>query len=96
VGIALVPDVPDDLVARAVEDVMKGDGQLDHPQRGAEMSTPAGDDVQYPLPDLPGELVERLAGEALEVLGAADTIEEATHGDAKLTGRRTPANRWMA
>ena len=41
VRIALVADIPDQAVVRCVEDVMKRDRQLDHAERGAEVS--AGD-----------------------------------------------------
>ncbi len=40
VRIGLVADVPDQLVARRVEHIMDGDGQLDHAEPRAEM--PAG------------------------------------------------------
>ena len=39
VGVALVPDVPDELVARRVEDVVQGEGQLDA-RRGSEARWP--------------------------------------------------------
>ncbi len=38
VRIGLVADVPDHPVPGGVEDVMQGDGQLDHAQAGAEMA----------------------------------------------------------
>ena len=38
VRIGLVADVPDQAIARRVEDVMQGGGQLDHAETGAEMS----------------------------------------------------------
>ena len=38
VRIGLMADVPDQLVVRGVEDVMQGDGQLDHAEAGAEMA----------------------------------------------------------
>jgi hypothetical protein len=40
VGVGLVADIPDQLVARGVEDGMDCDGQFDHAQGGAQM--PAG------------------------------------------------------
>ncbi len=40
-GIALVADVPDNLVFRCIKDGMQGDGQFDHAQTRAQM--PAGD-----------------------------------------------------
>ena len=43
VGVALVTDVPDELVARRVEDVVKGQRQLDDPEVRGEVAPVPGD-----------------------------------------------------
>ena len=46
VRIALVADVPDQAVARRVEQVVQRDGQLDHAQAGAEMAAGASPPIR--------------------------------------------------
>jgi hypothetical protein len=41
-GIGLVPDIPDKTVVRSIEDIMQGQGQLDYPQPGSEVTTGLG------------------------------------------------------
>ena len=45
VDVGLVPGVEDDRVARAVEDPVHGDGQLDDAEVGAEVAAGPGDGV---------------------------------------------------
>jgi hypothetical protein len=47
VRIALVADVPDELVARRVEDVVQRDGQLDDAEAGREVAADPADDVDH-------------------------------------------------
>ncbi len=54
VRIGLVADVPDQLVARGVEDVVQRDGQLDHAEAGAEMAAGLGDRVDGLMAQLVG------------------------------------------
>src|SRR5207253_2916466 len=49
--VALVPHVPDDAVARRVEDVQQRDRELDHAEPRADVTAGLGDDVDEPLPD---------------------------------------------
>src|SRR5207253_1087065 len=56
VRIALVAGIEDELVARRVEDVVQGEGQLDNAEIPAEVTADGGDDVDDPLADLFGEL----------------------------------------
>jgi hypothetical protein len=57
VRIGLVADVPDQPVLGRVEDVVDGDGELDHPEAGAEMPAGAADGVDH----LRAQLVRQLA-----------------------------------
>ena len=58
VRIALVADVPDELIARRVERVVKRNGQLDHAQPGADVASRARADVDQPRSQVARELVE--------------------------------------
>ena len=49
-------DVPDQPVARGVEDIMQRDGELDHAEAGAEMPAGDGDRVDGLLAQFGGEL----------------------------------------
>ena len=49
VDVGLVADVPDELVARRVEDVVQGDGELDRAEAGAEVAAVLGDDADQLL-----------------------------------------------
>ena len=61
-GVRLMPNVPDDAIARGIEDPVQRYGELDGAERCAEVPAVAGDDVDELLPDLGGEL--RGAGRA--------------------------------
>ena len=64
VRIGLMADVPDQAVARRVEDVVERDGQLDDAEAGAEMAAGDGDGVDGFRPQLLGDLRELGAREA--------------------------------
>lgn len=55
VRIGLVADVPDQAIVRSVEDVVQGDGQLDHAEAGAEMTAGLPDGIQQVLAQLVGQ-----------------------------------------
>ncbi len=55
VRIGLVADVPDQAVVRSVEDVVQGNGQLDHAEAGAEMTAGLADGIQQVLAQLVGQ-----------------------------------------
>ena len=74
--VALVPHVPDDAVARRVEDVQQRDRELDHAEPRADVAAGLGDDVDEPLPHFGSEHGELLRGEPLDVFGTADGIEQ--------------------
>ena len=77
VRIGLVADVPEDLVARRVEQRVQRDGQLAGAEVGAEVAADLADRVDDVLADLLGDLHELVLGEAVEVLRAVDAVEEA-------------------
>ena len=69
VRVGLVADVPEDLVARGVEQAVKGDGELAGPEVGAEVAADLADHVDDQLADLLGERLELGVVEAVEVPG---------------------------
>jgi hypothetical protein len=79
VRIALVPDVPDQLVAWRVEHGVQSDRQLDHAQPGADVATGPGAHVDESRTDLVRQRAELVAGEGLEVGRRREAIEQA-HG----------------
>ena len=84
VRVGLVADVPEDLVARGVEQAVKGDGELAGPEVGAEVAADLADHVDDQLADLLGELLELGIVEAVEVPGLVDSVQE----PLELLGRR--------
>lgn len=66
-GVALVADVPDDLVAGRFEAAMDGDGQLDDAQVRRQMPARAGHRLQDALTNLPGQLDELFARQVPQV-----------------------------
>src|SRR5262249_40143884 len=58
VRIALVTDIPDEPVGRSVENVMQGDGQLDHPEPRTEMSARHRNGVDHLRPEFVGERLQ--------------------------------------
>ena len=73
VRIGLMADVPDDAVARRVEQVVQRDGQLDHAEAGAEMAAGDRHRVDRLLAQLVGELAQLRLVETAEVFGSLDT-----------------------
>jgi len=67
VRVGLVASVPDDPVARRLEETMEGDRQLDDAERAAEVPTRGRDGRDDRLADLGGELFELCLGQAAEV-----------------------------
>ena len=72
VRVGLVADVPEDLVARGVEQAVQGDGELAGAEVGAEVAADLADHVDDQLADLLGDLLQLLVVEALEVGRAVD------------------------
>ena len=63
VRIALMADVPDELVARRVERVVQRDRQLDDAEPGADVAAGARADVDQTRAHVVGERVELVAGQ---------------------------------
>ena len=76
--VGLVADVPEDLVARRVEQRVQRDGDLARAEVGAEVAADLPHRVDQQLADLLGDLRQLLLGEAVEVLRAVDAVEEAS------------------
>ena len=74
VGVCLMADVPDDLVARRVEDIMKRQHQLGHAEAGADMAAVFGTAADNEFPDFRAELFQ-LAGRQLpQILRGIDPV----------------------
>ena len=70
VRIGLVADVPDQAVARGIEDPMQRDGELDHAEPGAQVAAGHGHGVDGLLPQLVASWPQLLLGQAPQVSGA--------------------------
>ena len=86
VGIGLMADVPDQAVARRIEDVMDGRGQFDDAEAGAEMAAGHGDGVDGFLTQFVRNLAHLVDLEPAQVIRRADGVEKRRftkcgHGD---------------
>ncbi len=75
VRVALVTDVPDDLVAGGFEYPVQGQGQLHHAEVRRQVAAVLRDDPDDVAPDLGGEAVELAVGEPFDVLGRIDVLQ---------------------
>ena len=75
VRIALVPDIPDDLVVRRLEHMMQRRGQLDHAQTGTEMSAGDRHRVDRLGTQLVGYGFELGQAQIAQICRVVDTIE---------------------
>ncbi len=75
VRVRLVPDVPNNLVLRGVEDIVKGDRELDRSEARAEMAAGLRHGGDKRLADVRGKLDQLLLGEPLHVLRGVDPRE---------------------
>ncbi len=80
VRIGLVTDVPDQAVVRRVEHVVQGNGELDHPQAGAEMAAGDRDRVDGLLAQLVRQLAQLPALEPAQISRRLDQVEEGGAG----------------
>ena len=80
VWISLMTDVPHQLVARGLEDVVQRDRQLDDTEPGADVSPRSRTDVDQSRPHLGGEGAKFLAVQAPKVGGARDTVQNCHSG----------------
>ena len=76
VRIGLVADVPDQAVARGVEDVMDRGGQFDDAEAGAEMAAGHRNGVDGFLAQLVGDLPHLLDLELAQIVRGADRVEK--------------------
>ena len=76
VDVALMPGVPDELVARRIEHPMQGDRELRRTEARADVAAGLLDRVHRVRADLAAELGELLAVERPEVGGSVDPLEE--------------------
>ena len=76
VRVGLMADVPEDLVARRLEQAVQGDRQLAGAEVRAEVAADLADRVDDQLADLLRDLLELLVGQLLQVGRAVDLREE--------------------
>ena len=74
-GVALVRHVEDDLVLRRIEDVVQGDGRLDHAQIGADVAAVSAQFLQKRRADLVRQRFELLHRKSFHVLRSVDFLK---------------------
>jgi hypothetical protein len=84
VRVGLVADVPEDFVARRVDQRVDGDRDLAGAQVRAEVAADLANRVDDQLANLLGDLLELVVVQAVEVLGAVDRFEEAHEGRVRM------------
>ena len=90
VRIGLVTGIPDDPVARRLQQPMQRDGQLDDTERGAEMAAGFRDGADDRLADLGRELGQFPLGQAAQVRGALQVGKDGHGGlDSGMAAGRT-------
>ena len=76
VRIALVPDVPHQLVFRRIENIVDRRGQFDHAQTRSQMATGLADRVDHFGTQFVGELPQLVLAELAEIVWGIDRIEQ--------------------
>src|SRR4029077_5475610 len=76
VGVGLMADVPDEPVARGVEDVVQSDRQLHGAEAGGEMPAAGADALDEKLAQLGGERGQFANAQAAQIRRAADRSEQ--------------------
>ena len=76
VRIGLVANVPDQAIARCLEDVVKRNGELDHAKTRTEVAPGHGYGGDRLLPELVGELRKLVTLQLPNVIGIVDRIEQ--------------------
>mmetsp|Transcript_17756 Transcript_17756/g.35810 ORF Transcript_17756/g.35810 Transcript_17756/m.35810 type:complete len:223 (+) Transcript_17756:1882-2550(+) len=84
VGVALVPDVPDDAVLRRREYVVKSRGELDDTHAGSEVPSGLGHGVDDVLAELLRKLLQLLHVEVLQVLWGSNHVQDGSPWASKL------------
>ena len=75
VGIGLMAYVPDQPVARRIEEIMQRDGQLDDAKARTEMAAGHRHRIDHLLPELGGELRQLGLRQSTEIFGRIDLIQ---------------------
>ena len=91
VRIALMPGVENELVARRVEYVVQGQGQLDDAQVAAEVAADRRDHFDDALPNLLRQLRELLAVEFAQIGWRVDAVQKSCHGGLTIGARKCNA-----
>lgn len=76
VRIGLMADVPNQFVVRRVEDVMKGDGQVDRAESRREMPAGLAYAVQQEFPQLFRQLGQLIFRKRANVIRISDAVEQ--------------------
>ena len=82
--VALMPDIPDQLVARDVVHFVQGQCQLDHAQRRREVAAGLSDAFRQVDANLLCQRAQAVRREMLDVFGAVNFVEQgglAVHAD---------------
>ncbi len=79
--VGLVADVPEDLVAGALEQAVQSDRELAGAEVGAEVPADLADHVDDQLTGLLRNLLQLLVAEVLEVGGPVDRVEQTLFRD---------------
>jgi len=79
--IGLVADVPDDAVARRIENVMEGERQFDDAEPGAQMTAGDRDGADRLGAQLIGELAQVALGQGAQILRNVNSIEQRRFGN---------------
>ena len=87
-GVALVPHVEQQLVARRVETVRQGHGELDYAQSRADVTARLRHHVDETLAHLVCQLHQLLARQLLDVGGLANGIQQLSHQSATSSAPR--------
>ena len=74
VRIGLVSHIPDNFVQRGIKHIMKGDGQLNRPKTGGQVSTGFGGGFNDLLSNFSGKIFELFQGQSLKIRRTVDLV----------------------
>jgi len=80
VRVGLVADIPDQAVPGRVEDVVQGDGQLDHPQAGAKVPATLPHAVEQELTQFVGQRDQLGFAQAAQLSRRGRAVEQRRDG----------------
>jgi hypothetical protein len=75
-GVSLVPDIPDQAVARRVEKIVDSNRKLDNPKARSQVPPRHRHRINHLRPQLVGELAELIGFQFAKVFGGLDGVEE--------------------